>query len=343
MRKFIIKSGVFYFLLLIILSFSIVSKFISGDLGKLGQIPFGKAYDKQFNETNISARYYDLYNVDSIHCFRVITIGDSFSLQGCVGYQQFLGSSLGDCVCNIRRNDFSKPVIDYLALLQNNFFVEGQTVIVEVVERNLVNAFVNVNFDSKCLSNFSRQSVVGDKSCQHLSSPNYFNQAFAFIRLRLGYNNPVYHYKLSSNLFSHPRYADDLYVYDSDLINNQSITDDDISQASKNIEQVWRLSQSKGVNFCLLICPDKYDVYQPFIQRKCGFLSTDGEIWKNDVLDRLVKRDYILCPKSMLQKALKDGVKDLYKVNDTHYSPVGAKLTASYIYQYFINEGVNPS
>ena len=71
-----------------------------------------------------------------------------------------------------------------------------------------------------------------------------------------------------------------------------------------------------------LIVGDKYDVYEPFIIDKHPH---------NPTLDNCPEEPWVINTKPMLQENARKGVKDIFRINDTHWSPIGAKLVADYL------------
>ncbi|MDE5606008.1 MAG: hypothetical protein K2I68_01750, partial [Bacteroidales bacterium] len=107
---------------------------LSGDLGRLGKIPFGKGYKDLYSgrpDTLATFHYVDCLSADSIPAFPVVNIGDSFSLCGEYGYLNYFGALSPVRVGNVIRHDFNNPVGDYIALLNSGCFRPGQTVILE--------------------------------------------------------------------------------------------------------------------------------------------------------------------------------------------------------------------
>ena len=112
MKKFIIKI-LFYFIPFICVysGYKIIQKYyISGDIGKLGQIPFGKNYNKNLQLNYLTKILVKDTLVVSHEKFRpsktlkIFTIGDSFSQQGFFGYQNYLAHRLNDSIINIKKN-----------------------------------------------------------------------------------------------------------------------------------------------------------------------------------------------------------------------------------------------
>ena len=66
-----------------------------------------------------------------------------------------------------------------------------------------------------------------------------------------------------------------------------------------------------------MIAVDKYDVYEPFIV---------GKHKKNHLLEYFPSNDSIINTKEVLLPYIQSGVKDVYRIDDTHWSPIGSKI-----------------
>ncbi|MDE6112621.1 MAG: hypothetical protein K2G46_04325, partial [Bacteroidales bacterium] len=67
------------------------------------------------------------------------------------------------------------------------------------------------------------------------------------------------------------------------------------------------------------ICTDKYDAYEPLILDSHAI---------NPELDDLPDETYIINPKPQIRAAIGQGVKNVYKVNDTHTTDIGSEIFA---------------
>ena len=77
-----------------------------------------------------------------------------------------------------------------------------------------------------------------------------------------------------------------------------------------------------GVNMYFLVCADKYDSYEPWIE---------GEHVKCDILSYLPEDDRIIVMTPYIRELIASGVKDVYQVNDGHASTVGAACCAKIV------------
>ena len=291
---------------------------VSGDLGLLNLVPYGQGYSLIVNdmvdEKNDSLCVTQCHDIESIQQFPVITIGDSFSNQGFVSYPHFLGRDHGLKVGNIERNKYFLPVQDYLSLLNAGAFKRGQTVIVEIVEHYYIWRLCWLDFSSSAVPELG--PIVPGKWEKDILS-----ETARWVRLSLGYNNPVNKYFLNKDCFSHPTRSKELYVYREEM-SFQEINETQINDAINNLEKLFTLSEEKGVNMYFLVCSDKYDAYEPWIE---------GEHPKNDILKYLPENDHIIVMTPHMRELISEGVKDVYQVNDGHASTIGSSRCAEVV------------
>lgn len=312
----------------------------SGDIGKLGMIPFGDEYDGldvvwyNRDSSKVNATVVNVYDKDSLKFFPIITIGDSFSQFQNNGYQFKLSSKAGVPVANFKTPYYLECPDCLLALINEGILKEGQTVIVESVERNLIQRFSKVD----TLMKFNNEATIVNGFKEHENNEPFLNRYFSWIRLKLNYKNPITRYSLTKDCFSHPRYSNILYVYsgfkngEGDLL-WQFLSEDEFERAGRNMEKIIDISERNGINILILIATDKYDAYEPWI-------ATSHQ--KNPTLDYIPEDCRIFDSRPLLRSAIERGIKDIYKVNNTHWSVVGADIIGDSIYETMASLGYLP-
>ncbi|MDE6441113.1 MAG: hypothetical protein K2K51_08885, partial [Bacteroidales bacterium] len=262
-------------------------------------------------DTLATCHYTDCLSADSIPAFPVVNIGDSFSLCGEYGYLNYFGALSPVRVGNVIRHDFSNPVDDYIALLNSGCFRPGQTVILESGERSFLWRLFIANLHDRRMPAFPEPETESRGA-----KPDMLQETLKWIRLSCGHDNPVYHFKLSEDCFEPERYARDLYVYEEDL----KFMDDNVKRvALEKLDSLKMLSEARGVHFYFIICTGKYDAYEPLILDSHAI---------NPELDDLPDEAYIINPKPQIRAAIGQGVKNVYKVNDTHTTDIGGEIFA---------------
>lgn len=329
MKRFAIKFSVvilLFFIPVAVYRFHVIPN-LSGDLGKLGMIPYGKEYEgldaPGYNRGDLSdADVYTVSSADSLALYPVLTVGDSFSQQGASGYQWKL-SSLLDCpIANY--NDSEYNVFNrYLALLNGDNINPGQVVIVECVERCLIGRLCELDFNAQ-----SDKSPLKHDDAGH--DDPFLNRFFSWIRLSLNIDNPINIFKLSKQCFTHPRFGDILHIYnspkdwDGDLLWEQ-YSEQQFSKAFENLHCLIDHSNQMGINLVVLIATDRYDAYEPWIE---------GGHKYNPTLDKMPSDPHVFNTKPLLQEMIRNDVLDVYKINNTHWSLVGADAVADSLYSW---------
>lgn len=334
MKRFAIKFlavTLLFFIPVAIYKYYVIPN-MSGDLGKLGMIPFGKEYEgldiPGYIRNNVSnASVVSVSSLDSLSLFPVVTIGDSFSQMEECGYQYKLSSLLNCTIANyFDKNDVLNR---YVMLLNADYFSRGQTVIVESVERSVIGRLAYLDCEQQY------QVVKSDDShcfAESQSGQPFLNRFFSWIRLNLNIgDNSVLHFKLSKQCFTHKRFGDILHLYnslkdyDGDLLWNELLSEKHWIDAIENMQRLIAMSEQKGVDLVILIAADRYDVYEPWIE--------DDHLI-NPTLDRLPMNSHVFNTKPCLQAAVNDDVYDVYKINNTHWSVVGADIVANSLYKW---------
>lgn len=318
MKTFLPKFLVLFLFIFMVIGFYAwrIDPELSGGLGHLGKIPFGKAYAGLYSgreDTLATFHYTECLIPDSISAFPIVNIGDSFSLCGEYGYLNYFGALSPVRVGNIIRRNFSDPVDDYIALLNNGYFNKGQIVILENVERLFLWRLFIADLQNDRMPAFPGET---ENSASESEKRDMLQETLKWIRLSFNQDNPVFHFKLSESCFDPAQYARDLYVYEEDL----KFLDDHVTQvALDKLDSLKTLSEARGVHFYFMICTDKYDAYEPFIY---------GRHAVNPSLDHLPEESYIINPQKRIRAAIGKGVKNVYKINDTHTTDIGGEIFA---------------
>lgn len=327
MKRFCIKFFLLFFAIdgFIGLYHFCISPNITGDMGKIGQIPFGQEYTLRMDAVYEHEREMvrNIMPQDTITA-PLITIGDSFSEQGKRGYSQFLAELLGCDIQNIQHKQTPEQTL--IQLLHHQKIPKQTTVIVEVVERSLIWRMNCINYQDSSSAFYIDETDVAEN---HSGEQKILQNAVLFLKKSVGIRQSIVRYSTSVDLFSHRKRYNTLFIYDSPWDNDGDLRftelgREDIAEAYKNMATLHRLAESYGVRLFFLIAADKYDVYEPFIN--CPHPQ-------NPVLESCPDEDWIINTKPLLQLQASAGVKDLYYINDTHWSPIGSEIVAKEIYK----------
>jgi len=324
MRKFIIKS-LFYFVPFFCVYgvYRIVDMNTTGDIGRLGKIFFEKNYfqylEKNYLTDNLTIDTliisYEKLQIDNAS--KVCTIGDSFSGQRIFGYQNYLAHLLGFKITNILRKD-DNPLNTAIALLNSNIIDNSNCsiLILSSADRMVIYRLTDIDFEM-----LYKKPLKIDDNQNKKNTDNSLNDLFSFIRLKFDYDNPIFKHSLKQECFTHSRFSKILFNYKSDMyfLNTSKI---DIAKAKENLILLNKKFSEKGIKLIFLIAADKYDVYRPFMEDNSLPIDTITDSLSNipDVV--------VINTKPMLQEMVQNGEKDVYMVNDTHWSYKASEAVA---------------
>ena len=325
MKKFLAKFIILFVLIdgfLLYYMFAVYPR-LSGDMGYMGQITFGVEYMDSIQNLYKPdrCRVHDLQNVDSLSQ-SVITIGDSFSHFKEYGYSQAVAESFGVDIIDITISDVD-PLQTFVQYANNNLFPTNTIVIVESVERSLLGRLSQLDISDNTRPEIqSHTYVTADKNAPK-KKPDYLTGAIKYIRRLLHFKryNSIHLFKTDRNLFSHSTMVNQLYIYDSPWDGDgdfryQESNCSNYASIYNKLYDLHNLATEKQVRLIFLVAADKYDVYEPFILVKHK---------KNPTLDSIPTEEWIINTKPLLQEIIYSGTRDVYYINDTHWSPVGAK------------------
>lgn len=308
---------------------------LSGDLGELGKIQMDPAYTARMYQPVCAGQMLERYEQgDTV--WPVVTIGDSFSQQEPNAYSNFLGNKLGHKVTNITVNEkLSSPEQTVADLLYSGFFdshPQVEWVIVETVERGLVGRWSELEFDRKVSQvPFIYRSEYDELHRSRLQTRigEMFSQGADWIMLSLGLDeNPVRYAKLSAELFSLKGKERDLYFYYADL-DKLDATDDELRQIVDNMESLHARLAERGIRLLILPAPDKYELYQDFVENN----PYPKKLLGRQLTEAFASLDYVVNPLPQLQQMLRDGRRDLYMADDSHWSSESASLAADMLFE----------
>lgn len=326
----------------------------NGDLGRLGFLPFDDTYESKINHTGMDTLY--VTNIENMEQTfpdsTILTIGDSFSLMGLCGYQNYLAKLYpGYTIYNL-----TYQISDSIDGTSVNFqrFVDmlasdvplPRIIIMECVERILASRLYNLTFhphaeaekattvqttDTKAASVTSRpaEKPAGKTGLQELVTrfkddkeqlKKDLQNTSEYVRKRLNIDNPVKHLKLRQKMFSCKGAEDDLFFFKEDLTR---VTEEYCATSRLKLDTLLHLTEQKGIKFVFMVPADKYDLYKDFaIKDKyqvAGQLSFFGQYNNNP---------HFLNCKELLYPLVEQGGTDIYRCNDTHWSPIASECVA---------------
>lgn len=337
MKEFLKKTNTFILIslpiaiILFIPCFYIIP-YQSGDIGRMGCIPFG-AYDTIFH--SIEFNYVqNIDNFDSLQNADIITIGDSFSQQDREGYQNYIGHSINRIVYNFRLKD-AQPENTAYTLIKKRMIPNCKVLIIESVERKFIKS---LGKEFQILDNILYKPImttipqnatkkVVDKSNSLVIT---LQQLSKFYKTTLSLSKNYDLLQLNKDMFTSQNYSKSLYFCNSVIVSDgdllfKNLSIQNFQQAHNNLDSLVHEAHKHGIQIIYMVAADKYDMYYDYIE--------DNPYPRNPSFDYF--KDYdttvFINTKKLLLPYLQQGVKDIYRVNDTHWSPIAAKIVGEHI------------
>ena len=328
MKKFLIKISYTLLPIWLICVCSVacyrmaISPNMSGDLGKLGKISFGFFYNRSVDVTLQDTLMTDIATMDELGNIKadVITCGDSFSNQGIYSYQNYMCKE-GIKVVNmaLKGVNTSNPFqIAYDLMNLNHINADiAPTLLVETVERSIIWRLSDMKFDNEEIETHQPSAKGKKETSPLLETKNWLCLKFGLVDV-----NPVVRFCMTEECFSGKK-GEELYVYYEDL-NTYHIEDSMKVKIETNVKMLFDKAEEKGLNLVILVCPDKYDVYQEFIinnpyEKKC---------LNEEFRQLLGDNENIVIGKELIMPYVHAGEKDMYYQDDTHWSFKSASVVA---------------
>ena len=295
-----------------------ISPRTTGDLGHLAYIPFDCQEDAPGEMEELL--FEDVRQTDSLRNIHVdvLTVGDSFSRMGKLGYQNYLAAQ-GVSVVNCKRELYDNP-FQYAYNILDRGLVDSANIsvlVVQVGERDLVirSEEFDVNkVDIRELGSKSPSNGGGSANDWSLL------RARDFLMYRLD-KSPVYKVTLDKDYFNskEPR---SLYFYCADITNGVNIGDASKQKIQEVYQILTRKANERGIALLLMIPVDKYDMYQNHIvdnpyPRKT-YIEEAREIFGDTP-------NVLLC-KDLLTPLIEKGEKDVFLFDDSHWSIKAAEI-----------------
>jgi hypothetical protein len=313
MKKFLLsivspRKSPFLLLLAAWLYYFSVSDDITGDLGRLGQIVFSKEYRLQEKFSNESV---PLMNWCDTSCFRtsdIVFIGDSYSK---LIYPDLVSSITQKKSAKFFTDNIESPEETFVTLC-NSGVKMPKVVVVESGERGVVPRLCDLSFSSTVAPQVSLSRTPPKQTD---FSTYYKNLIFN--------NHAVLSIPLRDSLFTCPGKENQLYFYQDDL---RFPDEEQIQTATEKLDSLFMFARERNICFFYVVAADKYDVYQEF--------AVNNEYPPKDLLDHFSayeENPFYVNTKHVLLENVREGVKDVYYADDTHWSPIGCRIVAEYV------------
>lgn len=305
---------------------------IAGDLARMGYLTDHIHPRQNINELpqrHINASDYEGQRID------LVTLGDSFANGGGFGpnrhFQDYIATLQGLNVLNVDPYPGTTNYIETMVVLANSGFLEriqARRVLIEIAERSCVSRFSrSVDFGkSDDLDNIlayyflDRPPQIRDDAA--LPPVSFFNTGnlkfvlfnFCYLFSDNAFFSQVYKVRLDRKLFSKKR-GDELLFLDRDLEKLKWVTEDSLAKVNENLNDLARILKEKGVDLYFMPAPNKYTLYRKYF--------VDDEYPKSRFFEifRELNKDYrFIDAEQILAGKLEKGIKDIYFLDDTHWS-----------------------
>jgi hypothetical protein len=355
MKKFIIKTSFFVtpFLLFYFIN-AVFYRKNEGDLARLGYIYNNPSPSSEVvaQQKPLEKKYIRISETDFDQNIKVdiLTIGDSFSEQRLVGYQNILANK-GLSVAHVDRFlSEENPIQVLIELINSDFFdkIKTEYVVLETVERYAFDRTSELSFtQSKSIESIKTQiKEYEEKKLKTTNSEvsqklEFFSDAtvkiplfnFQYLFLNRPLHSDIYCFKSNTNLLfsNNPK---DLLFYKDDIKTLSAKNDDkNVSQVNKIFNEINQLLEKKGIKLIVMIAPDKYDLYYPYIKNK----PKGKEPLFFEKLEK-EKKEYLYIPSYSILSDMIKKEKDVYFYDDTHWTMKGSEAMSESIYNMIQNK-----
>ena len=343
-KKYILCiASVLYIIMIVNLAFwHVIVKpiFIGRDLNRLGSFATNKPITEDIKYSRHHVRLSDYIASGSRESFDILTIGDSFSSGA---YQDYLVNHYGLKIINANRYLKNHCLADLYLMCASGLIdrISPKFVILESVERSVQDRLgreiivPDTHSDDVKLPT-PQQVTISDgfmPPVMFQANARYiYNKFYSF--LKPGQLSPeVYITQLDRPFFTNPgqerillHYCDDLLYLDSPL---------NADRVNQNLNNAARILKAKGIKLIFFAAADKYDLYYPYIADKSG--RTENPFFTT--MREVRGKEYVFVDTMKpLREALERGEKDVYWLNDTHWSHKGIKLVCDELVKYILPE-----
>lgn len=352
MKKLIFKTILFtlpFFIVFLIAKYFYVAN--QGDLLRIGYFTtdYGYNWNKIFgNEIKRKKIFKSIseINLKTNNQFDFFVVGDSFSEQRGFAYQNYLAEFSGSNILHLDKILHDNPIETIDQLLKGDFFdkIKCKYLILQCVERSITDRGyylrnnntlpLNINDLNEKIKKYNLSKNKDSKSSSKYEV-NFFSKDIIRLPMyRLYYNfndhafkSPTYLVETENKLFSTTQNI--CLFYDDDLKFCKKLCEDiAIEQTNNVINDLTKRLALKKIKLITLIAPDKYELYYPFFKNKEDYP-------KPVFFDkfRRLKKDYIFVDSKNVLNNYILKLKDLYYLDDTHWSPFAAKIIGKEIYR----------
>ena len=296
----------------------------TGDLGNLALIPFDCPDDDTDEMKELLFK--SVSQSDSLRDLHadVLTVGDSFSRMGRLGYQNYLAAQ-GVSVANCTRELYENP-FQYAYNILDRGLVDSTNIsvlVVQVGERDLVSRSEEFDVDKVDMKELNPVAPSDG------GNPNAWSllRARDFLMYRLQWS-PVYKVTLDKDYFNNkePR---SLYFYCADITNGLNIDEGSRQKIQAVFQILTRKAEERGIALLLMFPVDKYDMYQDHIVAN----PYPRKTYIEDAREIFGDTPHVLLCKYLLTPLIEKGEKDVFLFDDSHWSIKASEIVGKELSQ----------
>lgn len=291
----------------------------TGDLGYLALIPFDcREDDPDEMKEQLFKDIRQSDNLRNVHA-DVLTVGDSFSRMGRLGYQNYLaaqGVSVANCVRELYENplQYAYNILDQGLVDSTNINV----LVVQVGERDFVSRFEDFDIKKVDINKLEQEPFSNHRKVK--ANEWSLLRARDYLVYRM-YRSPVYRVTLNRDFFDskEPR---NLYFCCEDITKGMSINESSKFKIENVFQILTKKAEEQGIKLLLVVPVDKYDLYQDYIvdnpyPHPKTIIEEARDIFGNN-------SNVLLC-KFLLKPLVEKGEKDVFLFDDSHWSYKGSE------------------
>lgn len=301
----------------------------AGNLARMGLTHTGLTRRKTYIDlpkTHIEIANYKNEKID------LITIGDSFSQGGGYGknpyYQDYIASKQNLNVLNIPSStlpDKTYSAIEIVYGMINSGLLDKlkpKAILIESVEDYVISRFKREQNDSLAFNYddiikiSSNTGIEPDTEYKFINNANfkYAKNLFQEKFIKKNIENYVYAVNLKQDLFTSKPYNKTLWTKD-DFMASQNINYENISQVNSELNKLAQKLKEHNITLYFMPVIGKYNLYYDYI------IDPKKPNYKLFEFFREMPKEYVFVDtKEILAAELKNGVKDLYYSDDTHWT-----------------------
>ncbi|MBP2658233.1 MAG: hypothetical protein H6Q69_1265 [Firmicutes bacterium] len=321
-----------------------------GDLARLGYFKVAPAITQQREKSSYThIEFADYIRGGNFNQqIDVLTIGDSiFNGVGGSYFQDILASDYKYNVLNVgTMPDYN--ALEMVAVLLNSGYLDRispKVIIVESIERECIKRYgERVDFSSSKYQvskeqvdqYFTQESIVKPNTSSifdermYEANRKYLTSMFNMLTNKGNLTYMVKYTKLTKPLFSNPGQETLLLYYYEDERNIKNVDKQKVQNVNDNLNTISEMVGNKKIQFSFLLAVDKYDLYSKFIANKA---VTDNPLFP--YMRELEKNYIFIDTKNILDQEVTKGEKDIYWLDDTHWTWKGQEKVANQLVKRF--------